>query len=368
MHGGSGEDVAALLLVSELCGTTFFYIQSTTRSTALVASSLIYCAALCPLSLAKPNQYYLACLPHAGCRPGLGLTFLPALDTATHHFARRRGLAIGLMTSGASIGGIVFPLVLNRLLFTHGFVVGAAHTRTLPADARPVYMVFVLAGLVLGLFYPVFYLRLYAITRGVRTQLAFDTVSVLNAGGGVGRLLPPLRSRGELRAEQGVMAIALVYGALNTAFVALTPTLLAELSTDRSKGGLPKSGLMCIIHAAYPAHLHVSGHGARARRPERQVWTQTRTDAKHTDGQYGAAPRWTDTDDAVPADLTAQLAGGKRRGRVPACSGCSELDAPLGADSHSPLCAQSTAVLPRAFAVVFHAAARVLGDRTHSDF
>ncbi|KAJ7471822.1 major facilitator superfamily domain-containing protein [Mycena latifolia] len=256
----------------------------------MIAGSLIYCAAL-----------WVFLTQGVGLGVGLGLTFLPALGAAAHHFTRRRGLAIGLMTSGASIGGIIFPLVLNRLLFTHGFVVGVRATAGIvtgllllanllmrarypptrapaPAALRrvladPAYMVFVLAGLVimLGLFYPVFYLQLYAITRGVRAQLAFDTVSVLNAGGVVGRLLPPLLADrvgsfavlipttflaaacvlcmlAPAAAEQGVVAIALVYGALNAAFVSLTPALLAELSADRSEVGL-RMGVWFSVNA-----------------------------------------------------------------------------------------------------------------------
>ncbi|KAJ7484289.1 hypothetical protein FB451DRAFT_1554853 [Mycena latifolia] len=186
---------------------------------------------------------------------GLGFTFLPALGAVEHPFARRCGLAIGLMTNGISIGGIVFPLVLKRLLFKRAFVIGLRATaglvtglllladllmHALPADARPAYMVFVLAGLViiLGLFYPAYYLQL---TRGIRAQFASDTVSVLNAGGVIGLLLPPLLidrvgSFADLipmmllastcvlcmlapaAAGQGVVTIVLVYGALNAAY------------------------------------------------------------------------------------------------------------------------------------------------------
>lgn len=266
----------------------------------IIAGSLVYCAALWILSFAKPNQYYLVFLTQGvGLGLGLGLTFLPALGAAAHHFTRRRGLAIGIMTSGASFGGIVFPFMLNRLLFHQGFALGVRATAALitgllllanllmrprypknrpaaPAALRHMlrdgaYMAFVLAGLaiMLGLFYPIFYLQLYAITRGIRPQLAFDTVSLLNAGGVVGRLIPPFLADhvGSFAviipttflaavcvlsmlaaAERGIIAIALFYGALNAAFVSLTPTLLAELSTDRSEVGL-RMGVWFTVNA-----------------------------------------------------------------------------------------------------------------------
>lgn len=45
---------------------------------------------------------------------GIGLTFLPSLSVVGHHFRRRRALAVGIVISGASAGGIVFPIMLNR--------------------------------------------------------------------------------------------------------------------------------------------------------------------------------------------------------------------------------------------------------------
>lgn len=46
---------------------------------------------------------------------GQGILFLPSLTIVGHHFKRRRALATGIVVSGASCGGIVFPIMLNRL-------------------------------------------------------------------------------------------------------------------------------------------------------------------------------------------------------------------------------------------------------------
>ncbi|KAJ7445616.1 hypothetical protein FB451DRAFT_1376103 [Mycena latifolia] len=220
-----------------------------------------------------------------GLGVGLGFTFLPA-----HHFARWRGLSIGLMTSGASIGGIVFSLVLNRLLFTHGFVVGIRATAGLVtasccllicARYPPTHAPRTWCSYSPGLWscsgcstssstYSCTQSRAASV-RSIRAQLAFDTVSVLNTGSSVGRLLPPLLADragsfmvlipmtilaaacvlcmfAPAAAEQGVVAIALVYGTLNAAFASLTPALLAELSTDRNEVGLRMG--VCITHPA----------------------------------------------------------------------------------------------------------------------
>ena len=55
-----------------------------------------------------------------------GLLFLPSLSVIAHHFRLRRSLATGIAVTGASCGGIIFPIMLNTL-FNHpkvGFKVG----------------------------------------------------------------------------------------------------------------------------------------------------------------------------------------------------------------------------------------------------
>jgi MFS transporter, MCT family, solute carrier family 16 (monocarboxylic acid transporters), member 10 len=52
---------------------------------------------------------------------GVGLLFLPALTVLGHHFRRHRALAMGIASTGASMGGIIFPIMLNRLQPLLGF-------------------------------------------------------------------------------------------------------------------------------------------------------------------------------------------------------------------------------------------------------
>lgn len=51
---------------------------------------------------------------------GLGLTFLPSISIVSHHFRAQRALAMGIVTTGASAGGIVFPILLNSLFAQPG--------------------------------------------------------------------------------------------------------------------------------------------------------------------------------------------------------------------------------------------------------
>lgn len=40
---------------------------------------------------------------------GVGFLFLPSMSIQSHWFAKRRALAIGIVASGSSVGGVGFP-------------------------------------------------------------------------------------------------------------------------------------------------------------------------------------------------------------------------------------------------------------------
>jgi len=58
-----------------------------------------------------------------GLLVGLGnsLLFTPCLMCVTLAFQKRRGIALGLTVSGSSLGGVVWPILLNNLLKDKGF-------------------------------------------------------------------------------------------------------------------------------------------------------------------------------------------------------------------------------------------------------
>jgi MCP family monocarboxylic acid transporter-like MFS transporter 10 len=74
------------------------------------------------LSITQPDQAYQYFLSQAVLF-GLGsaMIFTPALAVVSHYFRKKRGLAIGLVASGSSIGGIIFPIVYQRLFILIGF-------------------------------------------------------------------------------------------------------------------------------------------------------------------------------------------------------------------------------------------------------
>ncbi|KAI8947539.1 major facilitator superfamily domain-containing protein [Xylaria longipes] len=52
---------------------------------------------------------------------GAGIYFCPAISLVNTYFDKRRGLAVGLATTGNSVGGIVYPLIVRALIPKLGF-------------------------------------------------------------------------------------------------------------------------------------------------------------------------------------------------------------------------------------------------------
>ncbi|KAK0701979.1 major facilitator superfamily domain-containing protein, partial [Lasiosphaeria miniovina] len=152
-----------------------------------------------------------------------GLIFAPSLSVVGHYFFRRRAMAMAYASTGSTIGGTLFPVVLTRLIpdadaggvgfawaqRVTGFIclflllIAAVTIRPGPfrrtggslilfeAFASPAYSLQVL-GLflvVLGFFTPYFYVAAYAQAHGVSAGLASYLFAVINAGSFTGRVL-----------------------------------------------------------------------------------------------------------------------------------------------------------------------------------
>ncbi|KAJ3885820.1 major facilitator superfamily domain-containing protein, partial [Lentinula edodes] len=166
-----------------------------------------------------------------------GFLFTPGMAVLTHHFKRHRTLIFGIFAAGASIGGVILPIALQRLFEEVGFAWGVrilafivlacvgtgficCTTRFPPRkggrvlDIRvfrsPSYTLLVLgAGFVgLGLYAPVNFGVVYATDHQMSQQLAFYSLAILNAGSLVGRTLPNI--------------LATIFGPLNLLIVACT--------------------------------------------------------------------------------------------------------------------------------------------------
>ncbi|GJJ08885.1 hypothetical protein Clacol_003105 [Clathrus columnatus] len=69
------------------------------------------------LSLAQPHNYYQVFLSQGvGVGLGMGLVYLPSVMLGFHYFKRRRGVAIGIVSTGSAVGGICQTIGLNHLI------------------------------------------------------------------------------------------------------------------------------------------------------------------------------------------------------------------------------------------------------------
>ncbi|KAJ7130312.1 MFS general substrate transporter [Mycena epipterygia] len=205
----------------------------------MISGTTVYLFSFFMLSICEPNHYYQVFLSQGvGMGIGMGLLFVPAVSLPSHYFRAKRSLVMGMVFAGSSLGGVVFPIILNHLIngpvgFAWGIsrtvafitaillVIGNLLTKPrLPTKKErapednavlklilkdfPYWLSVGGACLVLwGLFFPYFYLQLYAVLHGVDKGMAFYTITVLNAATIFGRTIPNF--------------IADKYGALNVA-------------------------------------------------------------------------------------------------------------------------------------------------------
>jgi len=263
-----------------------------------IIGSAIFVFSLFMLSLAKENQYYQVFLSQGvGMGLGLGLTFIPAMAVTTHHFRKKRALAVGIALSGSGIGAIVFPIMLNQLLSRISFgeavrataylvlglvIIGNLLMRTrFPSTSKepppiaeffkePAYLLIIFGGVLVafGLFFPIFYMQIYAIRHNIDNNLAFYSIAIINAASVVGRILVnhmadrfgpvnliTICTAGTalsiwlmlaIKNSASLIIVSLIYGFFSGAFLSLAIAVLASLSKKPSHVG-SKTGLCLAI-------------------------------------------------------------------------------------------------------------------------
>ncbi|KAF4985238.1 hypothetical protein FDECE_16708 [Fusarium decemcellulare] len=185
----------------------------------LLAGSFLIIFGLMMLSLC--TQYWQALMSQAFCVGiGAGLLFVPTVSVIPTWFSTHIGLAVGIASSGSSIGGVIYPIVLYRLISQVGFpwavrciglialatlMVPLAVLRTRIRVPKPrafldwsafhdaPFMTFTLAVLIVFISQTVviFYISFYPADEGFTdTSLAFYMAAVFNSGSFFGRILP----------------------------------------------------------------------------------------------------------------------------------------------------------------------------------
>ncbi|TFY68486.1 hypothetical protein EVG20_g3538 [Dentipellis fragilis] len=100
------------------------------RQTTL-AGSIIYTFSLFMVSLTHTDKYYQLFLSQGiGMGMGAGMLYVPVMAVQAHHWHVRRPLAMGIVISGSSLGGVFFPIMLDQLFHgAAGYAWGRARER-----------------------------------------------------------------------------------------------------------------------------------------------------------------------------------------------------------------------------------------------
>ncbi|KAI9713343.1 MAG: hypothetical protein M1828_001436 [Chrysothrix sp. TS-e1954] len=212
---------------------------------------------------------------------GTGCLFVPSVSILPQYFVKRRALANGIAASGSSFGGVIYPIIVHRLIPRIGFgwtvrVVAfiALATQAVPilvlkvkvqapkrrllfdvkAFKEPPFFLFTLALFLalMALYIPTFYVQSFALTKGLTSpELAAYILPILNSAGVVGRVLPnffadktgplnlltPCIAATAILAfawisvtnEGGLIAFALVYGFFSGTILSLPPVAVVSL-------------------------------------------------------------------------------------------------------------------------------------------
>ncbi|KAL8644886.1 MAG: hypothetical protein Q9226_007548, partial [Calogaya cf. arnoldii] len=233
------------------------------------------------------TQYYQKYLSQTCSALGASCIYYAAAGAITTWFLRRRAMAFGIAATGAGVGGIVIPIMVERLVpkvgypwtmriigfLILGFVVVVnltvksriQHVRKAPWKVRE-YLdpfreaTFCLLALgmgvvVLGLFLPFNFLVVQAEEKGFSTELAGYLIPILNAAGIPGRILATLYAPKlgpfnltilttilcslitltlwlpSYNTPNHIPTIifAILYGFLSNAYMALAPMLVAQI-------------------------------------------------------------------------------------------------------------------------------------------
>lgn len=185
----------------------------------LIVGSFLHVFGLMMASIS--TKYYQFLLSQGMCSAiGVACVYLSAVACVSGWFDKRSGLAFGAFATGSSLGGVVLPIMVTRLINTAGygwamragaFLIGGmciiaictvrrrsaikAQTSFTAAQLKQPFkeipFLFILGGLFLipfGLYTPINYLPSVTVSSGMSQSLAQYLVSIYNGASLVGRL------------------------------------------------------------------------------------------------------------------------------------------------------------------------------------
>lgn len=174
----------------------------------------------------------------------MGMTMAPSIASTGQYFNKNRGAAMGIAIAGSSLGGVIFPIALSKMLYNPrlgfgwtvricGFIILAVLGASccfirarlpprkndflkLEAFKKSSYSSLAIAAflMLLGIFTPFFFLPIYATQHGMSLQHAYYLVALLNGTSTFGRLIP-----GVLADRMGPLNMLFVFGNISGIFI-----------------------------------------------------------------------------------------------------------------------------------------------------
>ncbi|KAJ4374017.1 hypothetical protein N0V83_002756 [Neocucurbitaria cava] len=250
------------------------------------------------------TEFWQFILAQGICSPlGLNCIFQAGTATIPTWFFKKRGLAYGIMAAGSGLGGIIFPIMASHLIpeigygwtmRTFGFMIlglmciaGLTVKSRLPPKPRPLQLKvflepfkdikFVLLTIssflfFMGLFIPINFIEVQAISDGMSFRLAGYLLAVLNAASIFGRIIPGALADkvGKFNMQAlwctvaGIIVLALglpasgnaayiafaaLYGFASGAYVSLLPAQMAAISKVEQIGVRVGVTFACVSFA-----------------------------------------------------------------------------------------------------------------------
>ena len=181
--------------------------------------AVIYVFALMMTSISKQYWHFMLA---QGVLTGFAMSLLqvPAFAAVAQYFDKNRAAALGIVVSGSSIGGVVFPIALSKMLNSSPLGFGwsvrvmaflvmpllafscfAIQARLPPrktsffiaqAFKEVRFLMIIAAGFCcfIGMFTPLFFIPSYAIFRGIDATFASYLLAIVNAASTFGRIIP----------------------------------------------------------------------------------------------------------------------------------------------------------------------------------
>lgn len=217
---------------------------------------------------------------------GTSLIFTPAFAAISHFFHQKRGNATGIAAAGGSLGGVIFPLALEKLLPTVGFpwatrivgfimlfcCIGACiliRSRLPPKPGQSVWPDFrifshksyflLTVGIFMmewALFIPITYLTTFAVSTGAFSpSFAYQLVAIFNAGSCVGRWLPGLLADKLGRFNSMIAALAVCSA---TSLVFWLPASLLAPTTESAAAAIKGLSIVYAVLFGFASGSNIS--------------------------------------------------------------------------------------------------------------